>query len=222
MKTRACSTTLDPEMSDIELAAMDEWIRNASLKGRHLEIGTAAGGSLCHLMNQYEAEQRPPFSVVDTMSYFPDQLETVQSNLVGNGLRPDDVDFRVKSSSDAYKSAVSSDERFDFILIDASHKIRHVMDDLRWLRLLNVGGVACVHDYAPKFPGVRWAVDRFLHKNSHFEKLGLAGTLIGISRTKDSPRAVVTEMDRLWALSLSPVIQLNKSLRKRLTKAKKV
>ncbi len=217
MGKRNCAATLEPEMSGVELAALEKWIASASLKGKHLEVGTAAGGTLCHLMKQYSGDTRPPFAVVDTMVYFSDQLKVVQANLTANGLHPEDVDFRIMSSAEAYSAAVAINERFDFILIDASHKISSVMDDLRWLRLLNTGGIACFHDYAPRFKGVRWPIDRFLHKYPHFERLGLSGTLLGITRTKEVERMEVTHLDRLWAQLWSPLLQLDRGLRKRFT-----
>ena len=102
MGKRNCAATLEPEMSGVELAALEKWIASASLKGKHLEVGTAAGGTLCHLMKQYGGDDRPPFAVVDTMVYFSDQLKVVQANLTANVLHPEDVDFRIMSSAEAY------------------------------------------------------------------------------------------------------------------------
>jgi len=218
MGERPCATTLEPEMTAEELSALDQWIGEGELKGGHLEIGTAAGGTLCHMMGLYE-QKRPKFSVVDTMSYFRDQFATVKKNLTDHGLKPDDVDFRVMSSDEAFAKAESNGDRFDFILIDASHKIRYVMNDLRWLRLLNVGGIACFHDYAPRFKGVRWPIDRFLRRNAHFERVGLAGTLLGIRKARESTSTEVTGLDQLWALLCSPILQWDLSLQKRLGKA---
>ena len=218
MGERPCATTLEPEMTDEELSALDKWIREGELKGGHLEIGTAAGGTLCHMMGLYGVD-RPKFSVVDTMSYFRDQFDTVKKNLTDHGLESEAVDFRVMNSDEAFTKAEGDGDRFDFILVDASHKIRYVMNDLRWLRLLNVGGIACFHDYAPRFKGVRWPIDRFLRRNTHFERLGLAGTLLGVRKTKESTSPEVTGLDQLWAMLCSPILQWDLSLQKRLGKA---
>lgn len=212
---RPSATTLQPEMTDVELAALREWLAGARLAGRHLEIGTAAGGTLCFMMGCYPAGQRPPFAVVDTMSYFADQLGTVRRNLANHGLAGDAVDFRIMRSEAAFQAAEAAGERFAFILIDASHKVRHVMADLCWLRLLEVGGLACFHDYGVAFKGVTWPVDRLLRRHPHFARVGQADSLLAIRRTGESPRREVDWADRLWALAWSPLLQWELSLRKR-------
>ena len=216
MGSRPCAHTLKPEMTDEELSGMQSWLQSGLPLGRCLEIGTAAGGTLCFMMNCFETDARPAFAVVDTMGYFDKQMEIVKSNLTQNGLDSWQVDFRVMSSDAAFARAEAEGERFDFILVDASHKIRHVMADLRWLRLLNVGGLACFHDYTARFKGVRWPIDRFLQRNSQFSRVGLAGSLLCIRRDTTSARPEVTSCDRIWALLWSPILQLDLSLQKRL------
>ena len=93
--------------------------------------------------------------------------------------------------------------------------------DLRWLRLLNVGGLACFHDYSPKFKGVQWPVDRFLKRNGHFSRQGLAGSLLCIRRDAESSRAEVTGSDRVWALWWAVFFQLGASVSKRTTRLKR-
>ncbi|MDC0143166.1 class I SAM-dependent methyltransferase [Verrucomicrobia bacterium] len=216
MGSRPCANTLKPEMTDEELSGLREWSQSANLNGRHLEIGTAAGGTLCFMMNCFEANACPEFTVVDTMSYFAGQLDIVKRNLSQNGLDTRPVDFLVMSSDAAFARAEAEGARFDFILVDASHKIRHVMADLRWLRLLNVGGLACFHDYTARFKGVRWPIDRFLQRNSQFSRVALAGSLLCIRRDTTSARSEVTSCDRIWASLWSPILQLDLSLQKRL------
>ena len=208
-------------MTEGELAGLKSWLRDAGLKARHLEIGTAAGGSLCFIMNHYDDDGRPPFTVVDTMSYFTDQLDIVQRNLAANGLDADAVDFRVMSSDDAFEQAREEDLKFDFILIDASHKVRYVMNDLRWMRLLNVGGLACFHDYAPQFKGVRWPIDRFLRRNPHFTRVNQAGSLLCLRKEREAPRTEVNGADRLWAWICSPILQWDLSIQKRRNRRKR-
>ncbi len=221
MGSRPSATTLKPEMTDEELSGMKTWLQSGSQKGRHLEIGTAAGGTLCFMMKCFEAEARPAFAVVDTMGYFDGQLDIVKRNLSQNGLDARQVDFRIMSSAEAFAISEAESERFDFILVDASHKIRHVMADLRWLRLLNVGGLACFHDYAAQFKGVRWPIDRFLKCNPQFSRVGLVGSLLCIRRGTKSVRPEVTLFDRAWALLWSPMLQLDLSLQKRLKPKRK-
>ena len=215
MGIRPSAITLAPEMTGEELSGLREWSQSANLIGRHLEIGTAAGGTLCFMMDCFEANARPEFAVVDTMGYFDGQLDIVKRNLSQNGLDSRQVDFRVMSSDAAFARAEAEGERFDFILVDASHKIRHVMADLRWLCLLNVGGLACFHDYTARFKGVRWPIDRFLHRNPQFSRVGLSGSLLCIRRDTTSAQPEVTSCDRVWALLWSPILQLDLSLQKR-------
>jgi len=69
MGTRPSATTLEPEMTDKELSALRAWIEAADLKGGRLEIGTAAGGTLCFLMKLHPDDSRPRFSVVAASAY---------------------------------------------------------------------------------------------------------------------------------------------------------
>ena len=216
MRHRSSATTLKPEMTDEELSGLKGWIQEANLEGMHLEIGTAAGGTLCFMMNCYDVRERPRFAVVDTMSYFPDQFDIVKRNLVDNSLDPESIDYRIMTSNEAFFLAEKSGERFDFILIDASHKIRYVMADLRWTRLLNIGGLVCLHDYTEKFKGVRWAVDRFLRRNPHFSRAGQAGSLLCVRKDDHTACPEITFLDRVWGFLWSPFLQLESSLRKRL------
>lgn len=213
---RPSATNLKPEMSPEELSALKDWLAQAALTGRHMEVGTAAGGTLCFMLECYPPDRRPSFAVVDTMSYFASQLETVKENLRAHGLAPETVDFRVTTSREAFAAAEAAGERFSFMLVDASHKIRHVMADLRWLRLLEVGGLACFHDYGTVFKGVTWPLNRVLRANPHFTVVGRAGSLLAVRRERESDRREVSAADRLWALAWSPVLQLELSLRKRL------
>ena len=208
-------------MTDEELSGLRDWLQMSKLAERCLEVGTAAGGTLCYMMKCFEADERPEFTVVDTMAYFANQHGIVHENLQKNGLDPGQVQFHVMTSVAAFAREEKAGSRFDFILVDASHKIRHVMEDLHWLRLLNVGGLACFHDYAPRFKGVRWPVDRFLRRNPHFSRVGLAGSLLCVRRDATASRPEVTALDRSWALIWSPLLQLDLSLQKRL-KSKRI
>lgn len=216
MRTRPCATTLESEMTPQELAGLKQWIQSGRRAGRHLEIGTAAGGTLCFMMKCFEEGERPSFSVVDTMSYFADQFSLVQKNLSQHGLKPEAVEFRVMTSDEAFAKAEAAGDRFSFILVDASHKIRHVMNDLRWLRLLEPGGLVCFHDYSPAFKGVVWPVDRFLQRNPHFSRIGIAGTLLCIRKDRQGQAREVSLADSLWAGFWSPVLQIDLSLKKRM------
>ena len=85
---RASATTLAAETTGAERSALLDVLRQARLTGQHLEIGTAAGGTLKELMAIYPEAKRPPFVVVDPLVYFPDQRRAVERNLLLAGNRP--------------------------------------------------------------------------------------------------------------------------------------
>ncbi|MBI4686389.1 MAG: class I SAM-dependent methyltransferase [Nitrospirae bacterium] len=206
-------------MSEDEAVYLQGLVRQEGFKGKHLEIGTAAGGTLCLLMKVFETGKRPPFIVVDSMNYFPNQYEAVQKNLKNNGITLADVEFRIKSSREAFAEAYRAGEMFDFILIDASHKIHRVTEDLMWTRLLSKGGIVCLHDYR-YIKGVTLAVKRFLRKNPHFEVIDCIQTLIALRKSRLSSKPEINLTDRLRATALAPLLQLENSLTKRLSRKK--
>ncbi len=166
-------------------------------------------------MKVFAPEACPQFVVVDPMTYFPDQLEVVKSNLHEHGLDQSRVDFRVETSNRAFARAEQAGERFDFILIDGAHKIRYVMQDLRWARLLNPGGLMCLHDYCEAHKGVVWPTDRFIRRNPHFVLEQQVNRLLALRRSSgDTVR--VTEWDQCWASAWSLPLQWGNSLHKRL------
>jgi hypothetical protein len=171
--------------------AITALLRAADLKGPHLEIGTAAGKTLQAMMLVYNEGWRPPFVVVDPFTYFPGQLDHVRDNLRSAGIDPSTVDFRVGTSWGLVTEALASNESYSFIFIDAVHSVLEVTQDLRWTRMLEPGGYVCIHDYKPKFPGVKWAVRWFLWRNRNYRMIGLAGSLAvlhksGVSTVRES------------------------------------
>jgi predicted O-methyltransferase YrrM len=205
---RASATTLAPEISANELATLTSLLSREHLAGRHLEIGTAAGGTLAALMRCYPDGKRPSFVVVDPMTYFPDQLATVRRNLAASGLDPDKVDFRVGKSWPMFQRAALDGEAYSFVFIDGSHKLRYVTQDLAWTRLVDPGGIVCLHDYHPDFPGVVEAVDRFLARYSNYQVLRRTETLLVLRKTALSPNAEISWWDRVRAHVLGTVHQL--------------
>lgn len=199
---RRCATTLEGEMTAAEHAFLLEVLKRERFDGQHLEIGTAAGGTLCAMMGCFDDGRRPQFVVVDRMTYFPDQLEAIETNLRRHGLDPVKVDFRIATSDAAFRAAQERGETFDFVLLDGGHKILNVMSDLRWTRLLNVGGIICLHDYIPKFPGVKLSVDRFLAGHPHFRVVGQADSLLALQKVSAGRRPEVSAGDRAYALAM--------------------
>jgi hypothetical protein len=142
------------------------------------------------------------------MRYFPNQLAAVKRNLAEHGIADDLVDIRVCSSEEAFGRAEHAKECFDFIIIDASHKVRAVMSDLRWARLLAVGGILCLHDYAPRFPGVRFAVNQFIRRNRMSHRIALAGSLIAFKKCASPRHPEVDWFDELYAKALHLPLKL--------------
>jgi predicted O-methyltransferase YrrM len=189
-------------------------LRREKFAGKHLEIGTAAGGTLCRMMQAFSPADRPPFVVVDPMNYFRNQLDIVRQNLRTHQLPPEAVDFRVQRSDKAFEPACRAGERFDFILIDGAHHIRYVVDDLRWTRLLHVGGVVCLHDYGTSL-GIRLAADRFMGRNPRYDKVGCVDSLLALRKTGRSTHAAeISFSDRLWAQALTPLLQAEESFKR--------
>jgi predicted O-methyltransferase YrrM len=214
---RASATTLEPEVSTNELARLVALLRAERLKGAHLEIGTAAGGTLRELMRAYPDETRPRFVVVDPMTYFPDQLAKVRRNLKEAGLDPDRVNFRVSKSGAALHEAKRAGETFSFIFVDGAHKIRYVTEDLAWAGLLEPGGIVCFHDYGPAERGVMMAVDRFLAHHPNYVVVDQVERLL-VVRKLMAGRGEVSLWDRLRASAIGLYLQLAASAHKRLAR----
>ncbi len=183
---RECAQTLAAEMLPIETEFLLKVLGNHVMRGNYLEVGTAAGGTLCRMMASFDRVIRPKFVVVDTMRYFPDQLNVVRRNLSNHQIDPDTVDFRVASSMHALHHATLAGESFDFILIDANHALLPVMRDLKWTRLLNAGGIFCMHDYGVKHSGVRSALHKFLKRHCNYRIMNQAGSLIAVHKVSVS------------------------------------
>jgi len=178
---RKCALTGSPEIDEAALNRIISYLKERSFSGTHLEIGTAAGGTLKRMMLAYDAHRRPKFMVIDPMTYFPDQFETVKSNLLEAGIDPQEIIFHVTKSSIAFKDILRSGEKFDFIFIDGAHKIKQVWQDLRFNNMLNTGGILCVDDYVD-VPQVQIPVDRFLTKNLGYKKIALENRTLFIEK----------------------------------------
>jgi predicted O-methyltransferase YrrM len=214
---RESAKTLASELTVEELAKLIAAMRAARLSGWHLEIGTAAGGTLREMMRAYPAVNRPHFVVVDPMTYFADQLATVRRNLALAELDPDEVECRVSKSWLAFRAAARANERYALIFIDGSHKLHHVTEDLSWTRLLQPGGLLCLHDYTPRMHGVVAAVDRFLRQHPNYRIMDRAGSLLVIVKTAESASPEIGSWDRRRAQLINAVHQLQLAAKKRLT-----
>ena len=211
---RPCATQLTSEMTQPELDALRSILASRPRSGRHLEIGTAAGGTLCEMMRV--TPHRPPFVVIDTMNYFANQRQVVEQNVTSHGLPLDTVEFRETRSWDAFQHSRRTLESFDFVLIDGTHKFRYVMQDLHWAALVNPNGILALHDYTPRLRSVKWAADYFLANNRNYHRLALAGSLLFLEKTApDGPRGPNLLPDSV-ASFMHPLFQFENSVRKRL------
>ena len=186
-------------MSEPQLEFLTGLISAEDLPGPHLEIGTAYGVTLAHMILARATESNPLFVVVDNMRYFDDQPAVVARTLTEHGIDPSRVEFRVGDSREKFREAEKAGDVFDFILIDASHRIRNATSDLRWTRLLRPGGLVCLHDYHPTFPGVMRSVDRFLGKHQNYRRLNQVQGMLALRKTAASTRTEITLADRTWA-----------------------
>jgi predicted O-methyltransferase YrrM len=218
---RQSATTFISEISARELARLTSLLRAERLSGRHLEIGTAAGGTLKEMVLCYPAGRRPRFVVVDPMNYFPDQLSIVHRNLSSAGIAAGEVEFRISKSWPALRQAERANETYSFIFVDGSHKINHVTEDLAWTRLLEPGGLVCVHDYEPNFKGVMAAVDRFLARHANYQIVDREERLIVIRKTDVSPRREISNWDLLRARLINVYHQFETAGRKRVARMRR-
>lgn len=216
---RTSATTLESEISPREMAVLLGLLRQSNFTGRHLEIGTAAGGTLKEMMLSYAAGKRPVFVVVDPMTYFPDQLEKVKRNLSSAGIDPAGVEFRIGKSWPAFHAAKNKNETYSFMFIDGSHKLAHVTEDLAWTQLLETGGIVCFHDYKPQFPGVTLAVNRFLARNPNYEKIAHEESLFAIRKKTPGSGREINAWDLVRAKLIGVCLQLERGVRKRLGRA---
>jgi predicted O-methyltransferase YrrM len=217
---RASATTLEAETTEAERSTWVEPLRNAGLTGMHLEIGTAAGGTLKELMKIYPNGARPRFVVIDPLTYFPNQRDIIERNLRVSGLDPADIDFRVGYSWPALQDALAARESFSFIFVDGDHSAKGTMQDLVWTRMLEVGGLVALHDYRPKFRGVIWAVERFLRQHSNYEKIARVEGLVILRKTAMSEVSEVTAFDIALADLMKVPLKWLWSVEKRLFPAR--
>ncbi len=54
---RQCATTLESEISTAEMESLFVALNQRDLRRTHLEIGTAAGGTLCQLASFYQRKK---------------------------------------------------------------------------------------------------------------------------------------------------------------------
>ncbi|MFT4554351.1 MAG: putative O-methyltransferase YrrM [Chlamydiales bacterium] len=217
---RDCATSLQSELADDELSLLLNTLKNLAPKGKVLEIGTAAGGTLWQMFNAVkEVVESPNFVALDPMCYFPNQLSVVKENLIDNGIDAEQVDFRIDFSANAFAGAKRDQEEFELIFVDGNHKCRYVMQDLDWLSLLRVNGFAVFHDYGQAHKGVKKAVDTFLKNNSNYVQRGLVRELLVVEKIAETHKQEVSKLDHAMAVIYTFLFQFERSLKKRFRSA---
>ena len=213
---RKSAIDLSSECSIAERACISDAIKTLSPGGNFLEVGTAAGGTLKEIIQTADNEKLDAsFYVLDPLTYYPDQLEKINKNLSNSDIDPSRVQFWKGTTDNYFPIALEKGLKFKFIFVDGDHKAYPVMNDLRWMELLEVGGVACFHDYCDKFPGVGWSLKHFLSRNKQFCTISEAETLRVIRRNGEKI-VTVNSADILQSKFMQVFLRLRRSIKKRL------
>ena len=218
---RACALTGESEIRSEALEMLIETLNAESAGASFMEIGTAAGGTLCRLLNDWKLARYSQAAdkswVVDPMNYFPDQRQIVETNIKDRGIDPGIVTFFQMTSAEAYKNKFQDVEPLDFLLIDGSHKVKYVAQDARWISKVKNNGLIAFDDFGCGFDGVDWVVNYFRKKeNSHYQEIFCFDGLI-VFRKKQALGSSCFPLSRvLFAHILHPIFQLIASCRKRL------
>jgi len=205
-------------MTDAEVYSIKNAIKDSKLTGLHIEIGTAAGGTLCEILKCYQNELKvvpPQFVIIDPLTYFDDQYEKICLNLQNNGLSQDNIIFEKNKSSVAFRNLSAHACKIDFILIDGNHKINHFVGDLRFSRYLRAGGLLLIHDYSNNFKGVHSATNIFLDRYKNYEVLSHVDCLLILRKKSMSNSLEISPLDLLFAHFHNLLDQVLNSLRKR-------
>lgn len=214
---RISATTLESECTPGERALLHRVLTEHELTDRHLEIGTAAAGTLKEMINSYGPDrQRPAFYVIDPLTYFENQFEKITENLKSAGIDPDSVTFWKGTTQDFLPRERANGTTFDFIFIDGDHRHYPVMIDLQWADMVRPGGFIALHDYDNSFPGVIWSVEYFLQKNPQFSVFDKAEKLIVLQKNAEQTGPGVTGSDLRGAKIAQLKFKYARSLRKRL------
>lgn len=203
-------------MADEEISEILKFITLHKPEGTHLEIGTAAGGTLCQILKHYRYKlnlNQPDFIVIDPLKYFDNQYEKICENFQNHLLSLDNVLFEKKTSNEAFRK-----KRFctlAFLLIDGNHKLNHFVDDLRYTRFLKENGLLIIHDYSEKFKGVQIATNVFLKRYTNYTILSHVKSLLVLQKNDRSKSNEITLTDRVVAHLLGLILQIYKGVAKR-------
>ena len=216
--SRESAITLKSEMTDAEVYSIKNAIKDSKLTGLHIEIGTAAGGTMCEILKCYQNELKvvsPQFIIIDPLTYFDDQYEKICLNLKNNGLSQNNITFEKSKSSVAFRNLSAHAGEIDFILIDGNHKVNHFVGDLRFSRYLKAGGLLLIHDYSKGFKGIHSATNDFLNRYTNYEVLSHVDCLLILRKKSISNSLEISPLNLLFAHFCNLLDQVLNSLRKR-------
>jgi Holliday junction resolvase-like predicted endonuclease len=205
-------------MTDDEVSAIKKAVKDSKLTGIHIEIGTAAGGTLCEILKFYQDELKvvpPHFIVIDPLTYFENQHKKICRNLQINGLSKNNITFERNKSSVAFRNLSAHAGEIDFILIDGNHKVNHFVGDLRFSRYLKAGGLLLIHDYSKGFKGIHSATNDFLNRYTNYEVLSHVDCLLILRKKSISNSLEISPLNLLSAHFCNLLDQVLNSLRKR-------
>ena len=214
---RKCSYTLESEMTSEEVNEIIRCIGKYKPNGIHLEIGTAAGATMCSILKYYKfvLNFKPPkFIAVDPLSYFENQYEVICRNFKKNQLTLDNVVFEKKTSDQAFKTLKIKE--IAFLLIDGNHKLKNVIKDLRYTRILKKNGILVVHDYSTSFLGVKIAMDKFIKRYSNYEVISNINTLLVLRKKSIINVEEIKTIDIFLGHVFSFFLQTYASIKKRI------
>lgn len=218
--SRESAITLNSEMTVAEVSSIKNAIKDSKLTGLHIEIGTAAGGTLCEILKCYQNELKvvpPPFIIIDPLTYFDDQYEKICLNLQNNGLSQNNITFEKNKSSVSFRNLSGHAGEIEFILIDGNHKINHFVGDLRFSRYLRAGGLLLIHDYSNNFKGIHSATNIFLNRYRNYEVLSYVDSLIILRKKTVTNTQEVSVIDQFLSGLVNVFQQVKSSLHKRVS-----
>ena len=216
--SRESAITLNSEMTVAEVSSIRSAIKDSKLTGLHIEIGTAAGGTLYEILKCYQNELKvvpPPFIIIDPLTYFDDQYEKICLNLQNNGLSQNNITFEKNKSSVSFRNLSGHAGEIEFILIDGNHKINHFVGDLRFSRYLRAGGLLLIHDYSNNFKGIHSATNIFLNRYRNYEVLSYVDSLIILRKKTVTNTQEVSVIDQFLSVLVNIFEQVKSSLHKR-------